>query len=596
MHLRDLIPKGPTVTPKQPAYGIYNNILLGDKHRGIEPAAVAPMGKLTMTGDSDMFVMLQGVCPAMFMPMTAKSNVGRGSNMGNMAEAEAEAEGKFTEDWEDMRTLLHELVEGQPYWRWKIHPLAADYRTANLPTDAFHTPNEQHVLRDYLNRYQIFNMSDYTWWMTAVQDSITRFRVASSAIETRPIGLSVLLDKTKDNSRGIYRPREHISFRDKMALRMMVPREDYVMRHKREAYKWQLMAAVSAHELAHALPERLWKLDHYDYLAYAAYTIGALSGFHTSIDDSVRYTAEDVLQDTLSYLALPFADAWPDISVPEDQDKKTLDVLKWLWMYNTSLAMGGKRVGGKVVNVDYLLEAGNIHLVKSIMPMYLKSPMNLGGGDTMWMPPAVNTSVPFGVFFPSPVYPGTNKWEPNVEEKFDAFSDLQCDRGRMDLPDLDALSGNYRVIMSRDSLVRTVTERGVNYGIIVHKIQPNGFRRATACAEETLLSYISDPTMKFGPAVFVSSSMNRSRHEVTMGPTPIIDGKYKPMPGGLIDNDAGTKIAEAQPTSAPSAVVVGERSSIKIPVPTVTGDVAVVEAASQDQAAQIAKEEKHARL
>lgn len=578
MYIRDMTPQGPTITPRLPSYGIYNNILLGDKRRGVEPAAVSPMGKLTMTSDDNVFTLLEGVSPAMFLPMDQRSNLR--TNQESM-EAEEKVDNDFAQDWREMDRLLDEILD--PGWSWDIHPLDPTYRTANLPTKAFHAPKEQHIVRDYLYRYQLWNMADYKWWLTELQDNITRFRLKNSSIETKPIGMTLLLDDTSDSKRTMIRPRDHVVLRDKVAMRMMVPREDYIMRHKREGYKWQLMVAVAAEHVSRLIGKRKWDLTREDYLAWSAYTIGAYAGYNTTIDDQVRYTAEDVLQDTLSYLSLPFADAWPDISLADAQDQKVKDQLKWVWMLNTALSVAGKRVGGKVVPVQYMLEAGNVHLVKSILPMYLKSPLSAGGGDVMWMPPAVNTSAPYGVFFPSAVYYGTNRWEPNIEEKYDAFSDMVCDRGRMNIPELDSLKSNFRVVMSRDSLVRTMTERGIQYGALVHKIQPNGFRREMSCAEEFLLSYIADPTMKFGPCVFVSSALGRTRHDITLGPTPLYDsGKLKPMPGGLVDTDAGTMHALAQPTAAQSVGEAESRSTAKVVTPTVTGDVAIVETASQD--------------
>lgn len=572
-----MIPKGPTITPKQPSYGIYNNILLGDKRRGVEPAAVAPMGKLTMTGENDMFVLLEGVSPAMFMPME-RTPTGKSSKAFGQANARLD----FEKDLIAMTGVLENLVHN---WHWFIPAHDPSFRSPTLPKEAFHKPNQQFIVRDYLYRYQIFNMADYTWWMTDVQDAITRFRLENNTLETRPVGLALLQDATGDSGPTIHRPRDHISLRDKVSMRMMVPREDYVMRHKREAYKWQLMVAAAARKLMGVMfKSTKWSLEPDDYMAWAAYTIGAYAGFNTSIDDETRYTAEDVLQDTLSYLALPFSDIWPDISLDEAQSDAVKEAMEWLWMLNTSLSMAGKRVGGKVVTIQYMLESGNIHLLKSIIPMYLKSPINVGGGDTMWLTPAVNTSAPYGVFFPSPIWKGTNFWEPNIEEKYDAFSDMIVDRGRMEIPDLDALKSNYRLITTRDSMVRTVREHGIEYGQIVHKIQPNGFRRATAEAEEVLLSYITDPTMKFGPAVFVSSALARPRHEITMGPTPLYDKDQskKPMPGGLVDTDAGTLAALAQPTAAQTADDAAARSVSSIPVPTVTGDIAMQQSSSQD--------------
>jgi hypothetical protein len=326
------------------------------------------------------------------------------------------------------------------------------------------------------------------------------------------------------------------------------------------------MVAVCAKKVYELYGEsnRPWHLDQGDMMAWAAYTIGAYSRFDASIEDQIRYTGEDLLQDTLAYLGLPFSDIWPDISLDDAQTDKMLEKLEWILMLNIALAIAGKRVGGKITPVKYLLVNGNIHLLKSIIPYYLQSPLNLGGGDTMWMHPATNTSVPFGVLFPSIIKKGTNTWETQLPEKHDAFNDMMVDRGQIDVPTLDALNANYRLISSRDGKVQQVTERGRQYTVVVHKILPNGYRRSQSSGEEFMLSYISDPTMKFGPAVYVSSSLGRPRYDISLGPSPVMEGTplgtRKPMPGGIVDTDAGTLFAVSQPATPKSAEVAESRT------------------------------------
>jgi hypothetical protein len=516
MYIRDLIPKGAMVTPKMPSYGIYQNVLLTDKRRGVFPAAVGPQAKLDMTGDSEKFVMLQGLSPAMFRPKDLA---------GDMA---------------SMRSLLerHERKID-----WKVSAYTPQMRQATLPENAWQSEDEFWIARDSQMVYGTMPTLSYIWWLNGLQEEIMRKPLSPTAF-AEPIGLGVMYDEQGGND--LLYPKKTVNINKTIQFEMHVPQETFVMRIRREISKWQVAVAAAAKDLNTICKGRGFPDD--VYLSWAAYTLGAYSGFSDSFDDNTRYTTEDVFQDAFSYMGLPFSDTWPDLSYDADQfDSETVQMYKHLFMLNNLLSMAGKRVGGKLVPVQYLWKRGNIFVVKQMLKEYIKAPLDMGGSNNIWMQPAINTSVPFGVLFPTPIVDGNCEWKGNTPEKGEQFSDAMIDRAEIALSNLDEMNTNYRVVTSRDSRVRLVTEHGREYFIIYNRINADGRRKTkTPLGHEILLSYLSDATLKFTGAVYVSASFMRPKYSFSLGPTPIIDtkilgiGKRIPLPGGIVDVDAGT--------------------------------------------------------
>lgn len=535
MYLRDLIPKGAMVTPRMPSYGVYQNVLLTDKRRGVFPAAVGPQGKLDMTGDTEKFVMLQGLSPCMYMPTDERGVTG-------------------------MMKLMDKVIENaEKGMDWNYSEFdAKNERTAMLPESAWQDQNAFWVTKDANMIYGVLPILDFIWWLNKLQHDVEATRIPAIA-EAKPIGLSVLFDQ--DNQFRMHRPKKTVNIRRTLQFEQYVPNEVLAMRLRRITAKWQCLVAAAAKQLAQYVKPR-HDLKDSDYLAWAAYTIGAYAGFTDSIDDVARYTTEDVYQDTFSYLGLPFSDTWPDLSYDADSMKKSMGMYKHLFILNSCLSLAGKRIGGKMIPVQYLWRRGNIHVVKQMLKEYIRPPLEMGGSNNMWMHPALNTSVPYGVFFPSAMEEGNCEWEGNTTEKAEQFGDTMVDRGEISLSNLEEMNTNFRLVTSRDSRIRIVEEHGRQYMVIYNKILPDHSRnKEIKSLEEFLLSYISDPTLKFTGAVYLSASYMRPRFAFTLGPTPIVDtplGKKIPIPGGLVDTDAGTVAALADrqaPQDAKAAAI-----------------------------------------
>jgi hypothetical protein len=284
------------------------------------------------------------------------------------------------------------------------------------------------------------------------------------------------------------------------------------------------------------------KLSDVDYWAWAAYALGAYNGFSEAVDDVVRYNAEDVYQDAFSYLGLPFSDAWPDIAYDPDMMDAAHPLQKKIFMLNVMLAIAGRRIGGKLVPVQYTYKRGQVQILKDMLKRYVNvSPLELGGSNNLWMQPAVNTNVPYGVLFPGPILDGDCEWAANVTDKNEAFTDAMVDRAEITLANLDDMNSNYRLVTSRDSRVRLVSEHGQEYFTIYTKLQADHKRRGPLPdGTELLMSYLTDPSLKFAGGVYLSAAFLKPVFDFTLGPTPVIDTKLSgvgnaiPVPGGIV--------------------------------------------------------------
>lgn len=543
MYIRDLVPKGAMVTPKLPSYGIYQNVLLTDKRRGIFPAAVGPQAKLDVTGDTEKFVLLQGMAPAMYVPG------GKDTVSGYM---------------NDCDKLLDSIVE-EIDWQWAKYDPAM--RQAMLPDTAWKKRSDKGELwcaNDSMMMYQMFPTLDFIWFMNKLQQKIAHDMYVPAIAFAEPIGLSALIDPPVQGSKAkshqqLLRPKKTVNIRGSIQFEMHVPQETIIMRLRREISKWQCMVAAAARDVAMACAYKFGpRLEDKDFLAWAAYTIGAYSGFNDAVDDVVKYTSEDVYQDTYSYLGLPFSDTWPDIALDPDMMDQTgpRELQKKLFMLNTLLAVAGKRIGGKMIPVQYHYKRGQVLVIKQMLKEYVnKSPLEMDGSNNLWMQPALNTNIPFGVLFPGPIVDGDCEWAANVPDKNETFTDAMVDRAEITLANLDDMNSNYRVVTSRDSRVRLVSEHGNEYFTIYTRLQADHKRRGPLPdGTELLMSYLADPTLKFTGAVYLSAAFLRPTFGFTLGPTPVIDTKIMgmehriPVPGGIVDVDMGTvhALASAQ--------------------------------------------------
>lgn len=543
MYIRDLIPKGAMVTPKVPAYGMYQNVLLTDKRRGIFPAAVGPQGKLDMTSDAEKFVMLQGLSPAMYVPDNPKAYI-------------------------DRMVLLLDEIENAIDWQFMQvgDKEKKTERTAMLPADAWDVKpgkdkDTMWVTRDSQMVYGMMPVLDYIWWMNKMLSKVVRASVPSYAT-AEPIGSSFLYDK--EGGYKILRPKKTVNIKKSIQFEMQVPSETLPFRLRREVSKWQCLVAASI-ERIHDRTPHMHSFEHVDHLAMGAYQLGAFSGFSDEVKDIVPYTSEDVYQEAFSYLGLPFSKTWPDIAYnPEKWTTATQELYKAIFIHNNVLAVAGNQVKGKLIPVQYLWRRGNIHVVKQMVREYIKPPLDLGGSNNLWMQPALNTHAPFAVMWPGPVREGDCQWEGNVTDKVEVFNDTVIDRGEIALTNLEEMNSNFRTITSRDGRVRLVTDKSTEYFVIYNEVQPNGVRRQELPTfEELMLSYVTDPTLKFTGAVYLTASHMRPRFDVTLGPIPMVDANgilKRAIPGGIVDTDAST-IQGLADKNTPTSVEVAELRS-----------------------------------
>jgi len=512
MYFKDIVPTGATIKAIAPSHGVYQNVVLTDKRYGLFPAAIAPVGQLVETGDSEKFILLEGASPVTYLPADRR-NVDLTEYMSHVEH-------------------MHKLIE------WKVNKISTAARSPVLDPEAFRKDDTIEITADQQYVKMVTQMPDFMWWLDHMQDYITRMAPPATVLVPEAIGLALL-----ENGKIAY-PRKRVKLKDSIFMDMLIPEAQLPMRIMRETAKWHWIVAACAKRVAKEIGTK-YKLEDEDYLAFAAYTIGAYRGWNSSIDDNIRYTAEDVYQGILPYLGIPFSDLWPDLSWTTKilKDKNVLEIFEWIMMLNIMIGIAGVRVGTRVSPVQYVWRRGNVHIMKSVVRRYLQTPLDMGGTNDIWMHPAVNAHVQDGVLFPAIVREkGENEWRINTLERAETFVDLNIDRGEGDIPALETLNQNLRLVNSRDARTQQVKHREMTYLISSWRIQPEyDYGNKEVGAEEVLLSYISNPILKAKGAVWVSASWNRPRIDYTLGPVTTVTlpdiGKQRPVPGSIAPAD-----------------------------------------------------------
>jgi hypothetical protein len=541
MYIKNLIPKGATIKPPMPQYGLYNNVLLTDKRRGLFHAAIAPIGVLNLTSNDEKFILAEAISPCVFIPSEG-----------------IHGSGEF-DPWADANRVLDVLE------RWfgiMVHEQTELQRNATLPDHALDTEQAIHVAYDDNFTYGHIFLPDLAFFLNEIQLQITLMRPIQSPIPA-VIGMSAVVNwplydpdsKTINNTPyRILRPKATIKFRDNW-MTLAVPKSDLPFRLMREGAKWYYLVAAAAKrmdELINRNPTGIVLTDS-DFLAWAGYTIGAWQGFNTNIDDEIRYTAqEDLMQGVLPWLGLPDSDLFPYLGMDASVLRTAVGQHMYLrrFLLNILLYMAGRRFGARVIPVQYLWRRGNVHIIKNIVPYYLRTPLDLGGSNALWLHPARNTSLSNGIFIPGIVEDGTQEFEINTETPAEQFIDLIADRGEAELPELETMNSNLRIITSRDARVRIVKEPLTQreFVQIIHHISGSH-----GCAGlEYLMSYDADQTFRQKKAVWVTPSFLRAQYAYTLSPGVILDtelGKRVPVPG----QPAGIDGAPVDPKSLKTA-------------------------------------------
>jgi len=549
MYYRNITPTGAVIKPQSPITGLYYNVLLTDKRHGIFPGAVAPFGGLSPTAETDKFVLLEGVSPCTYLPTDAEKI-------------------DLTSYQEHVETLLGMMD-------WNFNKPVDTARNAVMDAESFMKNDCFEVAADAEYLRVMTQMTDYIWWVTRMQDYITRLPVRAT-VTPEPIGLMALATDSKGHGKQPIRPRGSIKMKDGIKMEMHVPQADLPMRLMREISKWDMLVGAAAKSLYEAVakwtPKKFNLMDS-DFVAYAAYSKGAYNGFNTAIDDNIKYSAEDVYQKTFPALTMPFSDFWPDFSVTNRMvDQKGFEILKHMIIYNILLTLASARVGGRLTGVQYLFRKGNYYIMKSMIQRYLVDPLDMGGATPFWMQPAVNTHLEDGVFFPSLIYPGDSEWELNTQNKAESFSDLVVDRGEADIPDLETLNQNFRVVNTRDSRVQTVKERGKEYLIMTYRMQQQYGSEGYPRPEEVLMTYLTNPTLKPKGAVWVSPHWLRPKFAYVLNPVPLVtmtDGtKKRALPGGITPGDveAGAMTDAGGKAAMQRAITAAEESTTAVSV------------------------------
>jgi len=554
MYIRDFISTKASVKPVQPLNGLYHNVFITDKRRGLFPAAIAPVGTVNITSEDDKFVVMEAVSPVTYIPSDAQ-----------MSDKESST---LTQEFLTAHKILTEITKPE-YMEWAGIAFPKESRSANIPVEALMRRNKWYVTHDYQYIDAFVNSIDYIFWLSKYQDLVTRTYMGAGTLVPVPIGLAACFDDPKDGSYRV-QPKRTLRMGDTY-VDMVIPESTMSMRMMREVFKWHvLLAAALQRFMSTPGMKKKFNWTEKDYLAMAAYMIGAFRGWNTTIDDNMRYTAEDIYQSTLPYLGLPFSDVWPDIAMPPEIVEHP-DIFQNLIILNVTLAMASLRAGTHVTPIHYIWRRGNIHVAKKLLHYYLRPILELGGNDSMWLQPALNTSLKHGIFMPGLITEGQSNWIPNVTEKSEQFVDMPVNRGEADIGDLDQMNSNVRLVTSRDARLRVVRDKDQEFILLVYKII-DGMLKKSTFAEEFVMSYLADPINKPKNAVWISAAwMREPMMEYALGIHTTVQTSKGPrtqIPGNaLVDTDISEQKATAQPTTPVNKEEVMQRTQPTATIP-----------------------------
>lgn len=498
---------GDAIKPRPPQNGVLYNILLGDRFRGLYPSALAPFGHLSLSAETDSYVLATGVSPAMIVPVKEDSLLNEYKHMG------------FEELYQELKTLVEWRDVSSVNRDWQsIDPKAVQDGFAHTSNDRWSTTITKHHTIQY--------------FLSTLQKRLS-FVKPTSQLRVEAIGLGTI-DEEGDVVR---RPHEATAFGN-YRMRFNVAAQPLKYREYRTIYLYHAFFSYCVQRFLETLPKSKWLSQPYDVHALASYMLYAYGGSGKPAPDSVLLNADDIIDQVLEYTVLPYSEAYPHLFPEEDSSK---DRVFAEWMMKVVFGMAVNRVGGLTVPVNYSWVAGAAAVVRDALPHYIKPTLEMGGSNNIWMHPAYIRDTIDGLYVPMPIRPYEAKgkrseWARRTKMA-ETFKPITVDRGEVSQPENEARD-NLRLHITRDGRVYTVRTQLERYLAFSVPVGHGSKLPAKQQAPAYMLSFISDPEADPSSACFVTPRSFGAKMVSTVSTGP--RAGETPLPSGVVANQSGT--------------------------------------------------------
>jgi len=537
---------------RRPALSLIKNAIEKDPRRAASVRAFAPFGKLDLTGNDDLLILATASVPVYFSPVTP------GTRENFIAGEKMKLDTALFDRIASMRELVY--FDNRPDDNGTRFPIR--------PKTEF---GKWIAFRDSGNMWVMIQEEDFALLINDIQSEIT-WSVVPKSYEPKLIGLAGVLSGAQDGKLTWGpKPKTQIRF-ERNAMQISVPHLPIKASEMRVIYPYTNLLACALNNLYKVVNEEtkqedeLGVNDDFDFWhSQAAFMLAAYGGLNKDVNLDKEFTALDIQDKVISYLGLPFSDAYPHLSLrfnhgkKEENDRAVARVLKAVLLLNIILCFAAERVGCFTLPVEYLrVTMGSRHLIKAQLQRYLVPPHDLGGSYPFWLPLAYNGAKRGMIMLPHPVEHGYNEYVPMTTYN-ETFTEILIDRGEISKESVESLDGKIALVTTtRDVRVHRSTDAETRESFLMIRFpSPPASPKNREYGIHWYLSYLTDGEMRPGPALDCDDSFAKPRANViARGWSPVYkldDGKEikgvtsegkkvlakeaKPMPGGLASED-----------------------------------------------------------